>query len=879
MKAWTNQAEQRLTEYLGERVRREGFDGEEADELKSDLRSHIHEEAEKEKSEMVGLMQVEGILGRLDAGYRPPLPPADDSPAAEIIPDKGRRRAWLWIGAVIFPLCVSLFEIAVPFCGSMFFDPVATVWHALLVLSVPAINAWLLGGARRGSEKQKGLAAGFALVISAFYALLFALLLPASIFALILFGIGLLSLMPVFAGLATWRIGRMTAIQSLDLPRFRRGRMAGAGFAMIALLMLEGPSIWTRANMDAAMQEGSEKTAAISRLRSFHSERSLLRACYEGNRGTAMATDISGWIFRGWQVPAMVLDKRSNFRAPDSEKIRDVYFRVTGRSFNSVKPPRMVREGGFNARRNNAFREVEFDDHLGGDQVAVRLKDLDMAESRLDGHIDARSRLGYGEWTMVFKNRGFEAKEARCQVLLPRGGRVSRLTLWINGEPREAAFNSVSKVKAAYKEIAVVQRRDPVLVTMSGPDTVLVQCFPVPAQGEMKIRFGITAPLHDGLWELPRILERNFGTAEGLEHAVWLQGDGSFDLIDAGSPSKTATRDGDGHSMAVTLPPEAAMGRVVAVKENGQAAPVTVWCEDKFAPAFERYLIREPKPSRHAADANVLIVIDGSATMEEAKPWILEMLAKDFPAGSFRILMADDAAREISVKDFEALRFSGGRDNEPALREAVRRAKAGEAGEIVWLHGPQAAGLSQTEALLQLIERGTRKPVIYSVMVSAGPNRLAQALASSGALLRGPALIEPRKDLAAFLNLLRTEHEELSWHWKRSPVPPADLGNPVWDHLARQWAIDSVDSPLSGLPETDRPALAAKYQLVTRVSGAVVLETQEQYEKHGLTPVDANAAPQIPGVPEASTSLLVMISAAAALMRRRRPTSETDGDD
>jgi hypothetical protein len=54
------------------------------------------------------------------------------------------------------------------------------------------------------------------------------------------------------------------------------------------------------------------------------------------------------------------------------------------------------------------------------------------------------------------------------------------------------------------------------------------------------------------------------------------------------------------------------------------------------------------------------------------------------------------------------------------------------------------------------------------------------------------------------------------------------------------------------------------------VSGAVVLETMEQFERHGLTPVDAVAAPQIPGVPEPSTALLMMIAGVASLMRRRR---------
>ena len=70
MKNWTTQAEQRLTEYLEERAAREGFDGEDAAELKDDLRRHVHEEAEQSPSAAIGLLHLENILGSLDAGYK-----------------------------------------------------------------------------------------------------------------------------------------------------------------------------------------------------------------------------------------------------------------------------------------------------------------------------------------------------------------------------------------------------------------------------------------------------------------------------------------------------------------------------------------------------------------------------------------------------------------------------------------------------------------------------------------------------------------------------------------------------------------------------------------------------------------------------------------
>lgn len=74
-------------------------------------------------------------------------------------------------------------------------------------------------------------------------------------------------------------------------------------------------------------------------------------------------------------------------------------------------------------------------------------------------------------------------------------------------EPREAAFGGTSVVREAYRKVAIVQRRDPLLVTWAGPDEVFVQCFPIPAQGRECIRLSIAAPS----LVLPRITEHNFG--------------------------------------------------------------------------------------------------------------------------------------------------------------------------------------------------------------------------------------------------------------------------------------------------------------------------------------------------------------------------------
>jgi hypothetical protein len=866
MKNWTTQAEQRLAEYLRERTAREGLQGEEAAELKEDLRSHIHEEAEKTEHETIGLMHLENILGRLDAGYRS-LPEWESKALnAKTKRGGGFARFCAWAFGVVGPLAVLVFEMISSFCGSVFFDPVPTWWHAGIIAMVPAVNTWLLRGGNMGGDKAKGAASGFVLVIACFYGLLFLPLIHLSVIALLWIGLGMLSLSPILAAVATWRIGRRASMDAEYPSRYKTGWRVGALAALLSLAALEGPALWTRANLTEALVDGENSHAAISRLRAWHSERVLLKACYEGNRGTAMSTDISGWMLSGWRIPAMIFGT-NGMTAFDSEKARDVFFRVTGKPFNTLKPPGSSK-GATMRGRTDPMAEMEFDNHVGGDQVAVRLKSLDLTESRFDGHVDGVSRIAYGEWTMVFKNSSANQQEARCQVRLPRDGRVSRLTLWVNGEPREAAFSTVSKVKAAYKAVAVVQRRDPVLVNMVGPDTVMVQCFPVPAHGEMKIRFGVTAPLDGGRWEMPRIIERNFGTATSLEHAVWLQGDRNFKLTGTGK-TLSAHRDGEGHSLPASLNGSAVMDSGIALETDAlPTEPAVVWCEDRFAKPEERVLIREPITLTRPGSNKIVVVIDGSSSLADSKNWITQAIA-DAADKELSIILADDQARRVDLSELKSYRFTGGRNNEPALREAIRLAKETGA-PIVWLHGPQAVGLSQSEAILQLLERGTTKPVIHEMEAVPGPNRLAEALYRSGCLRRGPALLAPRENLANFLKDLRMEHREPSWHWKRAASSDGLEGSKVWDQLARFWAASSVENPAVVMTDAARAELAARYQMVTPFSGAVVLETQQQYKDHGLTPADGDATPKIPNVPEPSSSLLVLIATAAALMRRRR---------
>src|SRR5262249_8616545 len=180
-----------------------------------------------------------------------------------------------------------------------------------------------------------------------------------------------------------------------------------------------------------------------------------------------------------------VLEPRQRrFTTPPAEA-REIYYRVHGVPFNSRPAPFKGKEV--------RLADFQFDNDHGGTQVGGRLKGLHLVSSRIDGSISADDATAYLEWIVEFRNSEPLDREVRVQLALPPGGVVSRATLWVNGEEREAAYGGRGEVRQAYQRVAVQQRRDPLLVTTKGADRVLAQAFPVRGNGgRVKVKVGTT---------------------------------------------------------------------------------------------------------------------------------------------------------------------------------------------------------------------------------------------------------------------------------------------------------------------------------------------------------------------------------------------------
>lgn len=872
MKTWTNAARERLDSYLGDRVVRAGLPPEEGTEVMEDWRLHVEEEVERLPGTVVDVEMLETILARMGEveevrEWKPEPPPASVGGAS--LPSAQRGHFMHWLFGVIFPLLIILFESVAGFCESVFFDPVPTWGHFVLLISVPLGNGWFLVRLGRGDTSSLvPFLAGFSVMVSGFYAMLFVPLFPASALALLMFGLGLLSLMPILTWLSTWLLG-LRVRKEFNIESWRKRWRIGASVAVLLLVALEFGPFVTRVGLHRAMSEDAKVAeAGLAQLRTFHSHRTLLRACYEGNRGTTMATDISGWMFRGWQIPLMMFGSGVLVQH-DSQDARDLYYRVTGTSFNSVRPPTWV-TGNHYVSRGTAWNEVEFDDHLGGDEVAVRLQGLSMSESRLDVHLNRASGLGYVEWVAEFTNKSSVAREARFQVMLPEQGVVSRVTLWVNGEPREAAFASKSRVKAAYQEVAVKQQRDPILVTACGPGRVMVQCFPILENGgTMKIRLGMIAPLDEGRLSLPVILERNFSMDRSLEHSVWVQSEESFHW---GTEKKASLPDGKGETLQVAIE-GVGLDRDgwFAQLENVEADSV-VWCEDPFADVEQKYLRRAWQEEKRNPLERCIVVLDGSISLATHRDLLEEVLSDSSLGSVLTVLFADDDWEEVSRSGLQDVSYSGGRDNVPALAEALQLAR-GKKAAVVWIHGAQPLKSSNSERLKQLLERTASEVPLYSVALKPGGNRILESIFDYRAVRTGPRQPTEEGRLRAWLHKLvhGGASQKVVWSRETAEAGEPEADGKVWDLLARWWAAEEVrKASRAQKPDPEKIALAARYQLVTAYSGAVVLETAEQFERHGLVPVSADSVSTVPAVPEPDALVLIGFAMLMLGWRRRR---------
>jgi hypothetical protein len=391
----------------------------------------------------------------------------------------------------------------------------------------------------------------------------------------------------------------------------------------------------------------------------------------------------------------------------------------------------------------------------------------------------------------------------------------------------------------------------------------------------MKIRLGITVPMVPP-WQgamhlqLPAFSERNFDLAPGLRHAVWFESGaplkGSPGLVAEAGPKGVFAVRGE---MAEPSPAQP----MHSIWAPGARPAALAWSVDDKGDDG-KVVVQELSEAPATPPQRVAVVIDGSLSIQRRKRQLLEALAS-LPQGiEIALVFAGDekpslffhnSANSLRTREYLAqLDFAGGRDNSDALAAAWDWAGMSSRGAIAWIHGPQPLASQSAGALWQRFERRASQVALYDLAVERGSNEITRQLKGISAV---PTFGNVSDDLRKLFSQWQPGATQTVLLRERRNSGDMPQSNRTSQHLVRLWAAKEVEA-ISADPARNAAAvaLATHYQLVTPVSGAVVLETREQYKDAGLEPVPPGS---VPTIPEPETWAMILVATLMLAWHRR----------
>ncbi|MGH9834697.1 MAG: hypothetical protein ACREBD_30595, partial [Blastocatellia bacterium] len=267
-------------------------------------------------------------------------PEANEPSFAPFIPAwRQKPGGFLLFAGVLLPSLSFVIELALGMCAEEFFDPMPTVWHVLIVGSVPLANLYIHVQLRKDDFEYRpmlGVVNGFVIVVAGLYTILYAPLLPLAVFALIFMGLGILPMAPLFSLIAAILYARhlrraigaqreLLGVLSETRPARVRGLGYGVACAIVALSLAEGHRAITHIGMRmAASKDPQESLKGVKMLRAYGHEKTMLAACHWRYRQFG---NLFGAIY-SWGAPPPIQDAQM------------VYYRVTGKTYDSSRMSR-----------------------------------------------------------------------------------------------------------------------------------------------------------------------------------------------------------------------------------------------------------------------------------------------------------------------------------------------------------------------------------------------------------------------------------------------------------------------------------------------------------------------------------------------------------
>ncbi len=769
----------------------------------------------------------------------------------------------LWWG-VLLPATALLAEANGHFCARHYFDPLPTNWHTLLFALVPFTNLLAWWSLRYDLSPHyafmlfcNGMAVGVAIL----YSLMFLPLTHVSLVGIIFFGVGLLGLAPLLSLLSLMKGGAVVAGQAEGRTYFNAHHVKHIGHLLVltAVIAVETPSTFTRIALGMAAKPESRQQG-LDLLRAFGNQEVMLRACYERS---GRATDIVGSLYESHE-PLPI------------ETARDLFYRVTGRTFNSFPIPdsarATMRHAGFLADdgiEGVVDDEFDLDPDIAGEMVSGVSRGLSVCKSEMTGEVDADAAVAKFDWYLNFNNKSKFDREIRTRVKIPRGGVVNRASLIVDGKEYEAQITVKSLAREIYRA-AVAEKKNPLLISTCGTDAVLIQAFPVPPANmrEVKLHIGVVAPLELdrnglGVVALPQFEERNFQIS--ASHNVTI---GSNSNLQADFKDLKLTKSDDGRSMlSGSLDPSGLATGNGIIHTGRHVDRIAFYAPDTFAGSG--HIVTEkievaPPVIPHSLTA----VIDGSAAMGQHLNGIADAF-NSLPAEvRLSVVFVRDGRREHFdgerseiVNSLKRLPCLGGQVDDADLAQALSDASA-TGQTVLWIHGAQPISSGYKEYVQQQISNTRGRTLLYDMQIVTGPDQLLDGMETATSVNKVAHIGTPEEDLkylfdtwsgkANSYRFVRQEGEpapvtatskvdappachkvgELEYCTFGTPSPSASAhavpagANLAMPELAQLMAYDRILTDLNnGDDNSKREAieLADRYHIVTPMSSAVLV--------------------------------------------------------
>jgi XrtN system VIT domain protein len=139
--------------------------------------------------------------------------------------------------------------------------------------------------------------------------------------------------------------------------------------------------------------------------------------------------------------------------------------------------------------QSNFDKRLETEEQLwSGDRITTK-------NIKEDVQIFPETRIAYSEFTLDITTDDTWNQEGIYSFQLPEGSVATSLSLWVNGIERKGILTTKEKAQKAYNQIVGVEARDPSLMQWREGNRIVVRVFPISKNLPRTFKCGFTTPL------------------------------------------------------------------------------------------------------------------------------------------------------------------------------------------------------------------------------------------------------------------------------------------------------------------------------------------------------------------------------------------------